>query len=222
MMTAMPMSLPLAAPSDAPPVTEAGPTAPVLPDDAFIVASAARGTLAEQAYARLKAELHEFALLPGDRFSEVELGRRLGISRTPVREALFRLRNEGFLDVESKTGWFVKPIDFDRLDALYDLRVILEDASVTRLCALDRPAPGLDALKAVWLVPAAERLTDARTVGVLDEQFHTTLVEAAGNPEVARVHADVTGRIRIVRRLDFTAATASTPPTPSTPRSCAR
>ena len=45
--------------------------------------------------------MHDFRLVPGDRFSEAELGARLGVSRTPVREALFRLRNEGLLDVES-------------------------------------------------------------------------------------------------------------------------
>ena len=57
------------------------------------------------------------------------------MSRTPVREALFRLRNEGFLDVESKLGWYVLPIDFGQLEQLYDLRVVLELASVARLCA---------------------------------------------------------------------------------------
>ena len=173
-------------------------------------AGGARANLAEQVYAQLKAEIHDFKLVPGERFSEIELGTRLGVSRTPVREALFRLRNEGFLDVESKTGWFVRPIDFERLEQLYDLRVILELASVARLCARDSnndhndAAPELDALKAAWLVPAAERLDDAHAVGALDEAFHASLVRAAGNAEVARVHWDVTERIRIIRRLDFT------------------
>ena len=126
------------------------------------------------------------------------------MSRTPVREALFRLRNEGFLGVESKLGWYVLPIDFGRLEQLYDLRVVLEIASVARLCASIRASPELDALKAVWLVPPAERLSDARVVGGHDEQFHATLVRAAGNDEMARVHWDVTERIRIIRRLDFT------------------
>ena len=145
-------------------------------------------------------------MVPGDRFSEAELGQRLGVSRTPVREALSRLRNEGFLDVEPKTGWSVRPIDFGRLEQLYDLRVILELASVARLCALPGTPAGLEALKAVWLVPVAERLGDARQVGMLDEAFHATLVRAAGNAEMARVHWDVTERIRIVRHLDFTRA----------------
>ena len=65
-------------------------------------------------YDTLKAQIHDFQLVAGDRFSEAELGPRLGMSRTPVREALFRLRNEGFLGVESKLGWYVLPIDFGR------------------------------------------------------------------------------------------------------------
>ena len=165
---------------------------------------AARANLAEQVYATLKAEINEFQLVAGDRFSEAELGNRLGVSRTPVREALFRLRNEGFLEVEAKLGWFVKPIDFGKLEQLYDLRVVLEIASLLKLCNRVEDAPELDALKDIWLVPVAERLTDARQVGANDEQFHATLVRAAGNAEMARVHWDVTERIRIIRHLDFT------------------
>jgi DNA-binding GntR family transcriptional regulator len=166
-------------------------------------ADPARANLAEQAYAQLKALIHDFQLLPGDRFSENEMGTRLGVSRTPVREALFRLRNEGFLEVESKSGWFIRPIDFDKLDQLYDLRVLLELASVARLCARGEDTPELESLKAAWLVPAGERLSAMREVGALDEAFHATLVRAAGNAEIAKVHWDVTERIRIVRRLDF-------------------
>ncbi len=164
----------------------------------------ARVNLAEQVYATLKAQIHDFQLVAGDRFSEAELGARLGVSRTPVREALFRLRNEGFLDVEAKLGWFVKPIDFAKLEQLYDLRIVLELSSVLRLCARTEDTPELELLKDIWLVPVAERLTDARQVGANDEQFHATLVRAAGNDEMARVHWDVTERIRIIRRLDFT------------------
>ena len=163
-----------------------------------------RALLADQVYAALKQQLQDFQRVPGDRFSEADIAQRLGVSRTPVREALFRLRNEGRLEVESKSGWFVRPIDFNRLEQLYDLRVVLETTCVARLCASAEALPELEELKRVWLVSAAERLSDERAVGELDEQFHTTLVRAAGNAEIARVHWDVTEHIRIVRRLDFT------------------
>ena len=166
-----------------------------------------RANLAEQVYLRLKAEMNGFMLVPGDRLSETDIGTRIGVSRTPVRQALFRLRNEGFLEVEAKSGWYVKPIDFAKLDDLYDLRITLEIASITKLCARSEDGnTELDYLKSLWLVPATERLSDPEKVGSLDEQFHTTLVRAAGNAEVSRVHQDVTERIRIIRRLDFTRA----------------
>lgn len=172
--------------------------------------SALRVNLAEQIYATLKAELHDFKWVAGERFSEAELGQRLGVSRTPVREALFRLRNEGFLDVEAKLGWFVKPIDFDKLDELYDLRIVLELASVARLCEPAASTNGLNGLARIWLVPQSDWLSlgsqDAPQVGAIDEQFHATLVRDTGNAEMVRVHCDVTERIRIVRRLDFTRA----------------
>ncbi|MBC7942602.1 MAG: GntR family transcriptional regulator [Chitinophagaceae bacterium] len=175
----------------------------LVPDTAV----APRANLAEQVYVRLKADMHEFTLVPGDRLSEAEIGTRLGVSRTPVREALFRLRNEGFLAVEAKSGWFVKPLDFGKLDELYDLRVTLELASIVKLCTHGpQDAAELDGLKDAWLVPVAERLSDAREVGTLDEAFHATLVRAAGNGEICRVHWDVTERIRVIRRLDFTRA----------------
>jgi DNA-binding GntR family transcriptional regulator len=127
------------------------------------------------------------------------------MSRTPVREALYRLEREGYLTVHLRVGWSVRPFDFRQFEDLYDLRLILELASVARLCDMEERA-GLDDLAAAWLVPAAERITDALRVAALDEAFHSALVAAAGNPEVARCHREVTERIRIIRRLDFTQA----------------
>lgn len=67
-----------------------------------------------------------------------------------------------------------------------------------------RSAPPLKALAEVWLAPPEERLTDSAKVGQLDEQFHALLVQGSGNREMARVHREITERIRIIRRLDFT------------------
>jgi DNA-binding GntR family transcriptional regulator len=159
--------------------------------------------LAAQVHERIKAEIFEFRLLPGERFTEGEIAARMNVSRTPVREALFRLQQEGYLEVLFRSGWRVLPLDFAQLDELYDVRIVLELAAVRRLCEqAERPA--LDELKRIWLVPAAERETDGLTVAQLDERFHVDLVAATGNREMARIHHDVTERIRIVRRLDFT------------------
>jgi DNA-binding GntR family transcriptional regulator len=166
-------------------------------------AAAAKPSLADSAYQHIKASIFDLELLPGDRFSETEIAERLSMSRTPVREALYRLERECYLQVHLRLGWSVRPYDFHRFEALYDLRLILEEASVIRLCDLPE-RPSLEPLKAIWLVPEGERLSDPKEVSTLDEAFHAELVAAAGNAEVARCHQEVTERIRIIRRLDFT------------------
>ena len=168
--------------------------------------AAARRSRADEVYEQLKRDVAEFKLVSGDRFTENELCERLGVSRTPVRQALFRLQQEGYVEVLFRSGWRVLPFDFDQFEQLYDLRMVLETTAVQRLCAdgerVDRAL--LDKLVAIWLVPMAERSADTVQVAQWDEAFHCALVVAAGNGEMARVHRDVTDRIRIIRRLDFT------------------
>ncbi|HEY8555516.1 MAG TPA: GntR family transcriptional regulator [Burkholderiales bacterium] len=159
--------------------------------------------LAEKVYEQIKRDIFDFRLLPGDRFSESNVAARLNISRTPVREALHKLEKEGYIQVAPRSGWNVRPFDFDYFENLYDVRLILELAAVERLCSLAEP-PDLRELKETWLVPPARRLRDMKRVAELDERFHETLVAATGNPEMTRLHRDVTERIRIIRRLDFT------------------
>jgi DNA-binding GntR family transcriptional regulator len=165
-----------------------------------------KALLADRVYQAVKKDIADFRLTPGDRFTESDVAEKLKVSRTPVREALFRLQSEGFVAVQFRSGWLVKPFDFEMFEHLYDLRMVLETTAVQRLCSgsLDVSQKVLAALGEVWLVPVRERLRDGRMVSHLDEQFHSSLVAACRNPELIRVHTDVTDRIRIVRRLDFT------------------
>lgn len=165
--------------------------------------SAGRKNLAASVYHKVKTDIFEFRLLPGARFSENQIAQRARVSRTPVREALFRLEREGYLEVHAKSGWSVRALDFALLDQLYDLRVVLECAAVRKLCAGTLRSALVD-LEKTWLVAPRRRLTDGARIAKLDEAFHTRLVAAAGNAELARVHQEITERIRIVRRLDFT------------------
>lgn len=175
-------------------------------DSPFAVLDTPRN-LADAAYGTLKRDILDFRLAPGDRFTETEIADRLRVSRTPVREALFRLEREGYLEVRQRNGWLVKPLDFDTLDHFYELRCVLETAAVRTLCApgqIPDPLRALQPLLDTWLVDADDYSHDGEWLANLDERFHMDLVAAAGNPEIARVHRAATERIRIVRQLDFT------------------
>jgi DNA-binding GntR family transcriptional regulator len=161
------------------------------------------GSRVDHVYNRVKEDIFDFRLLPGDRFTESQVADRLKVSRTPVREALYRLEREGYVFVHFRNGWSVRPFDFLMFENLYELRLVLETAAVRKIC--DSPdITRIEELKDVWLVPNEQRETDSRRAAELDEAFHTTIVDAADNPELARVHNDVIERIRIIRRLDFT------------------
>ena len=164
--------------------------------------------MAERIYQQLKEDIFEFRLLPGDRFSEGEVAARVEASRTPVRQALYRLQREGYLQVHFRSGWQVRPFDFVHFEELYELRILLELEAVRRLCQrpADEQPSALQELQRTWMVQPDQRLQDGRAVSLLDERFHCLLVEAAGNQEMARVHAEVSEKIRILRRLDFTQA----------------
>lgn len=161
-------------------------------------------SLAGRIYAQLKAEISEFRLLPGDRFSEGDVAERMAASRTPVRQALHRLEREGYLEVRFRSGWQVKAFDFEHFEELYELRIVLELEAVRRLCArpVDAQPEALQRLGRTWVVQP--RLGDGPEVSRLDEEFHCQLLEAAGNREMARIHREVSEKIRIIRRLDFT------------------
>lgn len=162
-----------------------------------------RQNLTERIYRQLKQRIFDFQLLPGDRFTEGDIAVQMAASRTPVREALMRLQREGFVELFYRSGWQVRPFDFQQFEQLYDVRIVLELAAVQRLCEAE-PAADLDELQQTWLVPPEQQLSDGPTVCSLDERFHAQLVSATGNAEMARIHHDLTERLRIIRRIDFT------------------
>ena len=74
--------------------------------------------LAETVYLALKNDIFDFRLMPGDRFSEGDIAKRLAVSRTPVREALSWLAYEGYVEVWCRSGWQVRAFDFGYFEEL--------------------------------------------------------------------------------------------------------
>src|SRR5436853_385060 len=100
---------------------------------------APRGNISEELADRLRNMIVDGGLAAGERINEVHLALRLGVSRTPLREALARLAREGTLASVPRIGWFVKPLTLDEFDQLYPIRPLL-DPEALRLAGLPSPA----------------------------------------------------------------------------------
>ena len=170
----------------------------------IIAISQSNLSLAEIAYRSLKSKIFELSYMPGQKLSESELSESLGLSRTPLRQALQRLQHEGLLEAQPKVGWLIPPLDFDRLDALYDFRILIECFAIRTFCLSEAPSDNLGELMKIWKVKGSTRVQDQAEMCALDEIFHTSIVGLASNAEVSKTHREITEKIRIIRRLDFT------------------
>jgi len=170
----------------------------------IIPLNSAFSSLAEHAYTEIKQKIFNFEMMPGDLISEGNLAKLVSVSRTPLRQALQQLQHGGFIRSIPKIGWQVATLDFDKFDELYDFRILIELNAVKCLCISEQDNLILNELQKIWLVPKSRRNMNTLEVGMLDEQFHTSLVKASGNEEMLKTHSEITERIKIVRRLDFT------------------
>ena len=174
----------------------------------------------------------DFEPVPGDRFSQNETVASLGMSRTPVREALARLQRDGSIETCSFAAEGSSSRSTAKAYHRDDLRVALETTAVRRVVdlleaggTLPRSEANIDAVdgpKRLWLVASDERRSDGRQVAAMDEAFDITLVEAAGHPELAKVHREVTERIASCGASTSRSSGASMRPMKNMPRSCER
>jgi len=96
-------------------------------------------SLSEQAYRQLRAMIVRIELAPGQVIKEDELQARLGIGRTPIREALQRLVRDQFVTVIPRRGMFVSNIDVSELSMLYETRAMLEPYATRLACTRGKP-----------------------------------------------------------------------------------
>ncbi|MGY6704421.1 GntR family transcriptional regulator [Roseinatronobacter sp.] len=130
------------------------------------------------AYDRLLEDIRLGVLLPGARLREVELAARLGISRTPVREALRRLEADGLVEHLPRQGASLRRLGYAEVMELYEMRAVLE-GTAARLAA--RAASDLELLELSEINTAMTASDLPSEVARLNRQFHTSLINAAKN-----------------------------------------
>lgn len=143
---------------------------------------------AEYAYAALRREIVEGRFEPGRRMREIELAQRLGISRTPTRQALSRLELEGLLDMRPRAGLVVSTLDMTAVEELYEMRAALEGAAAGMAA---RHATPRDLATLTALVEEERRIgSDPMRRYRHNRELHEAIHQAAHNRYLAKsLHA---------------------------------
>jgi len=164
-----------------------------------------------QVYAMAQEEIVALEFKPGQPLSEKELSLRYGVSRTPAREALLQLEDEGLVEIYPQAGTFVARISVHGVTEAQFIREALE-------CAALRAAVGhLGTADVKRLETNLDRQRDAHaahdvdTFYILDEAFHQALMEHSGFPGVWRVAQRAKVHLNRARRLSLPAVSTIGP-----------
>jgi DNA-binding GntR family transcriptional regulator len=153
--------------------------------------------LASRVYDDLKGDILSCTLRPSQVVYEAELAQRYGVSKTPVREALNTLRQEGYIDVVPRRGYIVAPISIQDVQQILNLRMILEPVAA-ELAAQHATAEQMRQLRR--LAQRTDTQRGPRSFSV-DRQFHVLVAEASGNPRLAKYIAKVLEEVERVYNL---------------------
>jgi DNA-binding GntR family transcriptional regulator len=151
-------------------------------------------------YQQIKQMMLNYEIIPGQRLTFTDLAGKLGVSRTPVNNALTLLAKEGYLDFSPNQGYTVHQLTREEADALYELREILE------LGAVDKAVKNATAAKFKEMERRQSEFKQAvdkkvsRGRFTLDQEFHAYIVEMSGNQYLAEYFREVYQRIFLRHR----------------------
>lgn len=166
--------------------------------------------LAELAYLHVKRHILEGPLKEGAKLTEDTLATQLGISKSPVREALNRLESEGLVTIETRRGAYVRRFSLQEASDLYNLRELLEVYAV----GLAQITPSFLTDLAVSIDRTKRDLGERNTMAYIEEdiRFHNLIAAATGNQELCRILENLSQKSILCRsRTSRLAAAAESP-----------
>ncbi|MFC4637125.1 GntR family transcriptional regulator [Deinococcus hohokamensis] len=156
------------------------------------------GLVRDGVYGHLRRAVLDGEIAPGERIGEVELGEKLGVSRTPIREALMRLTQDGLLVAEANRGVRVRTISAAEARDTYVVREELDGlaASLAALHHTPADAQALEhALRALNAAPAADYREQTR----LDLSYHRAVTHASHNAVLGDLARDLEQRVALIK-----------------------
>lgn len=172
--------------------------------DVIMFEAKRKPTLSEQAYDQIKDAICKGSIAPGDILSENQVSQQLGMSRTPVREALRALASEGFVEIRNGIGAYVKPLSSKDMEDLYEVRCLLEMQAIkTSIYRISNDEINDLELRFQAIYDACER-GDPPAQGEfseLDWQLHSLLVERCTNNYIKEIVAGNNSNLRRYQSL---------------------
>jgi DNA-binding GntR family transcriptional regulator len=155
-------------------------------------------SLREQAAQVLRANVMSGQLVPGEIYSVATLAEGLGVSATPVREALLDLASTGLVEPIRNRGFRVLVADEADLDEISELRILLEVPGIRRVVERASDEEILALQPTVAAIEGASREHDIAAFLVADRDFHVGLLELAGNGRLTRLVAQLRDQTRLM------------------------
>jgi DNA-binding GntR family transcriptional regulator len=160
--------------------------------DSVVLRRIHASSLADLAYERLTDALLSGELAPGDRLVQDALALRLGISRTPVREALQRMEREGTIRAGEGRGYVVPDLSSTDIGHLYEVREAVEGQAARLVAA--RATSAVDDIEATLRRLSGAAGSSGPEVFQANRLAHRAVVEASGNPFLLELFDDLWGR----------------------------
>ncbi|NYT61226.1 GntR family transcriptional regulator [Alcaligenaceae bacterium] len=166
------------------------------------VISLARGQRGDQVLQQLRTMAISYQLKPGEKLNEADLAKRLGVSRTPIREALMALAHEGFLD-DTGRGYVRKNLNVQEMKNLYEARLALEKECCRYAIERATDEQIQELRHYCERSHAAEQSAPVKELVELDEGFHLKIAEMSGNIELVKLMEWIHQRIRFIRWISM-------------------
>jgi GntR family transcriptional regulator, rspAB operon transcriptional repressor len=162
-----------------------------------------RTDLTERTYAVLKDRILTRRLEPGSRISVPEISSALGVSRTPVTDALKRLATEGLVEIIPRRGTFVTGLSASDVCELFDIRLLIESYAVEGIVSGGRSAEYLQAVSEPMVrmrrAMVDDDYGDYETFVSGDRELHMTMVEMTRNQRLLEIYTDLNVHIQVTR-----------------------
>ena len=165
-----------------------------------------RATASARIYSELRDELVSLRRRPGEPISETEIAVSYGLSRTPVREAILKLADEGLVDIFPQSGIFVSRIPLAALPEAIIVRTALEETTAGMAAQRATPSQIMNLQAIVQRQREADAAGDREGFHLADEAFHACIAEVAGHPGIWRLILQVKVHVDRYRRLTLPVA----------------